>query len=153
MLNLREIFKRSTAERGALTEKQQFERVRIATCAILLEVAKSDDEFSGIEKETIRTILSERFQIAGEAVEELIELARKKREETVDLWEFTNLINESYTREEKREIIDTIWQVIYSDEKLDRYEDKLVHKLAGLLRLRHQELIDAKLRALDELKS
>ena len=127
-------------------EQDELERIQVATCIILLEVAKSDDEFSSIEKATLKAILKKKFEISTETVEELIEMASKKREESVDLWQFTNLINQNYTKEEKIKIVESAWRVIYADKKLDGYEDHLVHKLAKLLQLDHSELIEAKLK-------
>lgn len=151
MFNLREIFKRSTADSAKPTEQDEFERILVATCVLLLEVAKSDDVFSSIEQATITAILGKEFQLSDEAVKELMKIASKRREESTDLWEFTHLINEHYSLEERIKIIEIAWRVIYADNKLDEYEDHLVHKLAGLLRLRHQELIAAKLKVLEEL--
>ncbi len=127
-------------------EKDEIERIQVATCIILLEVAKSDDEFSSIEKATVKAILKKKFDVSAEAVEELMEMASKKREESVDLWQFTNLINQNYTKEDKKKIVESAWRVIYADEKLDGYEDHFVHKLAKLLQLDHSELIEAKLK-------
>lgn len=133
-------------------EQDEIERVQVATCIILLEVAKSDDEFSSIEKATVKAILKKKFEISAEAVEELMEMASKKREKSVDLWQFTNLINQNYTKEEKMKIVESAWRVIYADEKLNGYEDHLVHKLAKLLQLDHSELIEAKLKIMYESK-
>lgn len=127
-------------------EKDETERLQVATCIILLEVAKSDDEFSSIEKVTLKAILKKKFEISAEAVEELMEIASKKREESIDLWQFTNLINQNYTKEEKIKIVESAWRVIYADEKLNGYEDHFVHKLAKLLQLDHSELIETKLK-------
>ncbi|UCE22009.1 MAG: TerB family tellurite resistance protein [Candidatus Aminicenantes bacterium] len=129
-----------------LQEQDETERLQVATCIILLEVAKSDDEFSSIEKATLKAILKKKFEISAEAAEELMEIASKKREESIDLWQFTNLINQNYTKEEKMKIVESAWRVIYADEKLNGYEDHFVHKLAKLLQLDHSELIDAKLK-------
>ena len=60
--------------------------------------------------------------------------------------EFARLINQNYNTAEKIQVIETIWAIAYSDARLDKHEDYLVHKLAGLLRLTHRQLIDAKLR-------
>ncbi|TET67325.1 MAG: TerB family tellurite resistance protein [Candidatus Aminicenantes bacterium] len=133
-------------------ERDEFERIQVATCALLLEVAKSDYEFSSIEKTTIEAILKKDFQISTETIEELMEIAKRRREESIDLWEFTHLINENYSKEEKIKVVEAAWKVIYADKKLDRYEDHLVHKLARLLRLRHSDLIEAKLGVLDKIK-
>jgi len=127
-------------------EQVEAERIQVATCIILLEVAKSDDEFSSIEKATVKAILKKKFDISAEAVEELMEIASKKREESIDLWQFTNLINQNYSKEEKKRIVESAWRVIYADERLDGYEDHFVHKLAKLLQLDHSDLIEAKLK-------
>lgn len=152
MIDLKKIlFKRDTIE----TESpviDEAERIQVATCVLLLEVAKSDDEFSSIEKETITAILKKKFQISGEAIGELMEIARRRREASIDLWEFTHLINENYSTEEKIKIVEATWKVIYADERLDMYEDHFVHKLAKLLQLRHRELIEAKLKVKKEIK-
>ena len=109
-------------------------------------MAKSDDEFSSIEKTTLEVILKKKFDLSSEAVEELIEIAHRKREESVDLWEFTHLVNQNYTKGEKRKIVEGAWRVIYADEKLDAYEDHFVHRLAKLPQLDHSDLIEAKLK-------
>jgi hypothetical protein len=58
------------------------------------------------------------------------------------------VINQNFSREEKIKIIEAAWKIIYADHKLDKYEDHYVHVLADLLRLRHDELIEAKLKVL-----
>jgi uncharacterized tellurite resistance protein B-like protein len=130
----------------AAPEQDEFERIQLATCVILLEVAKSDDEFSSIEKTTVAAILQKKFDLTTEDIEELMEMASKRREESIDLWQFTHLINETYTKEEKIKIVEAAWRIIYADDKLDKYEDHFVHKLAKILQLKHNELIEAKLR-------
>jgi len=146
MFNLKKRLLKTSEEDSAAQEQDEFERIQIATCIILLEVAKSDDEFLSIEKTTLTAILKKKFEISAEAAEELMEIANRKREESIDLWKFTHLINENYSKEEKRKIVEAVWQIIYADEKLDKYEDHLVHRLAKLLQLKHKDLIETKLK-------
>jgi len=153
MLKLKDIFVKKDTPDSMSQEQDETERIQIATCVLLLEVAKTDDEFSSIEKTTISAILKKKFEMSHEAAEELMKIAKGRREESIDLWEFTNLINENYSREKKIKVVEAAWRVIYADRKLDKYEDHLVHKLAGLLRLKHNEMIEAKLRVLDETRS
>ena len=129
-------------------ESERFDRIQVATCVILLEVAKFDFDFSSIEKETTKAILKHEFAIPEDAIEDLMKISEEKREDSVDLWAFTNVINQTFSREEKIKIIEAAWKIIYADDKLDKYEDHYVHVLADLLRLRHDELIDAKLEVL-----
>jgi len=152
MINLKKrLLKKGKAE-TELPVWDESQRIQIATCVLLLEMAKSDDEFSSLEKKTVTAILRREFQISEEVIEELMEIAQRKREESIDLWEFTHLINKNYSREDKIRVIENAWKVIYADKKLDKYEDHLIHKLARLLGLRHSELIERKLKVLDQVK-
>lgn len=122
--------------------------VRIATCALLLEMAHIDGEFSESERESIINIIKKDYDLSDEHAVALIEAAGEELERSIDLWKFAKLINQNYSLDEKIQIIEMVWRVIYTDGKLDRHEDYLVHKLANLLRLTHKELIDAKMKVI-----
>lgn len=128
------------------------ERLRLATCVVLLEVAKSDDEFSSLEQATLSAILQKEFQIPEEAVEALMDVAHTERVKSVDLYEFTSLINENYSLPDKIRIVELAWRIIYADQELNRYEDHFAHKLARLFRLHHEDLIEVKLKVLEEVR-
>lgn len=153
MFKLKEVLFKKDEPGSEIQEQDETQRIQIATCVLLLEVAKSDDEFSSIEETTISAVLKKKFQMSDEAARGLMEIAEGRREESIDLWEFTNLINENYPIEKKIKVVEAVWRVIYADRKLDKYEDHLVHKLAKLLRLGHDKMIEAKLRVLDEIRS
>ena len=150
LLRLKKILLGEEAPAPGSEEEDHRQRIQVATSVILLEVAKSNDEFSRVEKATVSSILKRRFELPDEAIEELLQIAKKSRDESVDLWEFTNLVNEHYSEEEKREILEAAWRVIYADDKMDMYEDHFVHKLAKLLRFEHRDLIAAKLKVKEE---
>ncbi len=122
--------------------------IRIATCALLLEMANIDGEFSDSERNRIISILKRDYQLSEKHALELIKASNKELDGSVDLWKFTNLINRNYPLEEKIQIIEMVWEIAYTDRKLDKYEDYLVHKLAKLLHLTHKQLIEAKLKVI-----
>jgi uncharacterized tellurite resistance protein B-like protein len=122
--------------------------MRIAACALFLEMANIDGEFSADERRNILTILGKDYQLSAEYATELAEAARQELEGSIDLWRFTNLINRNYSLTEKTQVIELMWEIAYADGKLDKHEDYLVHKLAKLLHLSHQQLIEAKLKTL-----
>jgi uncharacterized tellurite resistance protein B-like protein len=129
-------------------DKENAHDVRLATCALFLEMANIDGEFSKEEQENIISMLKEKFQLSDEYTSELMKSSQKELEGSIDLWQFTNLVNENYSRDEKINIVEMIWKIVYADGKLDKHEDYLVHKLGKLLRLSHKELINAKLKVL-----
>lgn len=131
-------------------DKNTIHDIRIATCALLLEMADIDGEFSDIEKNNIIERFQKDYDLSDEYVDELIEVSRQELEGSIDLWQFTNLINQNYSLEEKIKIIEMVWDIAYSDGRLDQHEDYLAHKLSNLLRLNHKQLIDAKLKIINK---
>lgn len=131
---------------------QEHERIHVATCVVLLEMAHADDEFHAMEQTLVRDLLQRKFEIADRDVTELIEFARAQRQQSLDLFQFTRLIKEHFTRPEKLEMMEALWRLIYADGVLDKYEDYLVRQLASLLGLAHGEMIEAKVKVLDELR-
>jgi uncharacterized tellurite resistance protein B-like protein len=149
---LERLFKLFAIEEDSPAQSDPDEKLRMATCVILLEVAGADNEFSPEECEHIISALRARFQLTQEEAEELIRVAQERRDESFDLWKFTNQINQACSNAEKVHIIEEVWRLIYADSVLDGHEDYLVHKLARLMNLKHPILIDAKLKVLKEIR-
>jgi len=144
---IKDFFQENIAiEEKVVDDIQSSNKVAIATCALLLEMAHTDDEFSEIEETEIKRIIQSEFELSENKVDEIIELSNEERKESLDLWQFTNLINENFSKEEKIKVIEYIWQVIYADDKVDQYEEYLIRKLSYLLNVDHKDMIDAKLR-------
>ena len=140
---------RNESASEGVTEKE----LHIATCAVLLEVAHADDEFSGEEEKRIVDLMEKNFNLSPDIVNEIKEISSLKREESIDLWQFAKIIRDNYSVDEKEKIIEMIWGVIYADGHLDQYEDHLAHKLATLLGLNHRQLIDAKVKVVRQTES
>lgn len=122
------------------------QRLRVATCALLLEVAHADDEFSPDEQTLIQRLVRQQFQLSSQEADELTALADQERRQSTDLYQFTRLINEQFSRPQKLRVLEQLWQVVYGDGRLEAHEDALIHKLCSLFGLKHQELIALKLR-------
>ncbi|MEE9164967.1 MAG: TerB family tellurite resistance protein [Nitrospinota bacterium] len=149
MINLvKKFFGKSASADSDKENKECTHDVRLATCALFLEMANIDGEFSKEEQESVTSMLKEKFQLSDEYTSELMKTSQKELDGSIDLWQFTNLVNENYSRDEKINIVEMIWKIVYADGKLDKHEDYLVHKLGKLLRLSHKELINAKLKVL-----
>lgn len=122
--------------------------VRVATCALFLEMARIDESFTRAEQTVVLSILQREYGLAEKEAEALLAAADRELQESVDYWQFARLINENYSEAEKLAIVEMLWKIVYVDGKLDKYEDYLMHKVANLLRLPHTLLIEAKLKVL-----
>jgi len=145
---LKRFFNQSKVEVSKNENQATGHDVRVATCALFVEMARIDEKFTQAEVETILSILKEKYGLSQEHADALLAEADKELDESVDLWQFARLINENYSVDEKIEIIETLWQMVFVDGKMDQYEHYLMNKLKNLLRLSHDQLINAKLKVL-----
>jgi uncharacterized tellurite resistance protein B-like protein len=143
-------FFRSQIAPEAAVPADDARRLQVATCALLLEAAHADQDFAPEERQLIRNLAVQRFQLTPEQAEQLIDLADQEREQSVDLYQFARLINEQLSRSQKLTILEQLWQIVYSDGRLEAHEDALLHKLSNLLDLSHRELIALKLKVKQE---
>ena len=145
---VKRFFSRVSQEHPKASGNRNKQDVRVATCALFLEMAHIDDTFTREEMALILSILKEKYHLSDEHADHLLLEAEKELKESIDLWQFSKLINENYSMEEKIEVIRTLWEIVFVDGKMDRYEDYLMHKVATLLRLSNDKLIDVKLEVL-----
>jgi len=123
----------------------------LVLCVLLLEAAHVDGECSREEKEHLIFTLTKKYGVAREDIDEFIASGEKKRNDSVDLFQFTRYINNNFEKQEKIELMEAVWRIIHIDGRLEAHEDHFAHKLANLLRLTHKELIDAKIKARKQL--
>ena len=128
------------------------EWTRIAAGVILLEAAHADHVCTDKELDHVIGTLRSDFNLSQKHAEDLLDLAHRERSQAVDLFEFTSHINNEFTRQEKKAVLEAVWRIIHSDGQLEKHEDHFARKLTHLLRLSHKDMIDAKLMAREQIK-
>jgi uncharacterized tellurite resistance protein B-like protein len=123
------------------------DRVQVAACALLLEIAHADDEFSAVERTRIEQALDRQFGLDEAARTELIALAEAERRRSTDDFHLTRIINEYYDLGQKMVLAELMWAVILADGEVAKHEAYLVRKLANLLDLEPAYLSQARRRA------
>ena len=120
------------------------DRIRLAACALLLDLAHADGEFSPSEREHIEGALARHFGLDASTAAELIGLAEQARAEAVDSFQFTRVITENYDLGQKMVLAEVMWGVILADGQLSEHESYLIRKLANLLDLQPGYLAEAR---------
>ena len=120
------------------TENEDLAKV----AALLIHAAKIDENYSDQEKEIIKKTL---LQIGAkiENIEKIIENGKKIEENTVQILDFTKEVK-NMSNENKIKIIESLWQIIYSNKEADMYETNLMRRLAGLLYIDSKTMGDIK---------
>jgi uncharacterized tellurite resistance protein B-like protein len=135
------------------TQTSHEDRLRLATAAVLLDIAYADGSFTPAEGENVEVYLQRTFSLGADDARELVEAAGEIRARTIDHFDMTNYIRKNVSLPERIEIVKTMWRTAYADGKLTDYENYLVRKLADLLGLEHHVMIDAKVSVLRELEA
>lgn len=128
------------------TTSSVISKVDLTCAALLIEVMNSDHELDERESQEFLEVLRQSYHIAEEDLLELADLAKAEATEATSLYQFTRLINDNYDYEQKISLIENMWRIAFSDEKLDKYEDHLIRKISELIYLSHSDFIKAKLK-------
>ena len=144
--SIRQFFLNNMAEPDSKEDEALPADLRLAACALLLELAYADDEFTDDEREHLAAAVRRQFGLDEGQAAELIALAEEQRAEAVDLWTFTNLVAEHYSLGQKMVLAEAMWGLVYSDGELASREDYLMRKISGLLRLEPGYLAEARKR-------
>ena len=121
-------------------------RLHVAACALLLELAHADDEFSDDERMHIEAVMRRHFAVDEDTAQELIALAQLERSEAIDLYQFTRLIRDSYDLAQKTLLAEIMWGLILTDGTVAAHEAYMLRKIANLLDLKPGFLSEARKR-------
>ena len=129
-------------------EQKQSSTRELASAALLIEVARADFEITPEELARLIDLLATTFDMSSEDVELVTQQANDQVENAVSLHDFTRVINEHCSPEERNELVGLMWDVAAADGDLSKYEDHLIRRVADLLYVPHQEFIRLKHQAL-----
>ena len=139
MLN---IFKKNKVEQDA-QQKPEFE-IELIGAVLAYEIARSDGDISDSE---LSLLIEETKKIALEVNktdEEILSVIKTYSKNSVSFHEFIADINNDFSKEEKLSLISFLWDVAYADSKLDVDEERLIRRIADLIRIKDIEVLKLK---------
>lgn len=140
---LKKIFGEQALPQGVLEDREPFE---LATAALLVELARSDFSESPAEADAIRHLLQKRFELTDEALDQLLADAARRADKAVSLHEFTHRLNRELPESDKLAIIEMLWRVGHADGRIDKHEEHLIQRIAGLLHVSDRDRVRLKLK-------
>lgn len=137
---LKEIMERALAG-SAVSNEAREHGIELATALLLVEVARADYEEDLTEDERITALLQRHFGLSNDELQLLVEDAKSQADHAASLQSFTRELHQKLSLAEKHHIVEMLWQVAFADGHLDKHEDHLVRKIAGLLYVGQSDLI------------
>jgi uncharacterized tellurite resistance protein B-like protein len=147
---IRKFFDQHIAAQPEETDASAERRAQIAAAVLLVEVARSDQNFSDAERQTVLGSVQGKFGLSPAQAQELLALAESESHDAHDIYQFTSKIDATFSPERKVRLIEELWRAAYSDSVLHEYEEHLIRRVADMLHLSHSQFIGAKLRVLSK---
>ena len=127
------------------------DKIPSAAAALLIESAVLDGDIDANERHVIARLLGKRFELSTNEVESLIEQSERAVHQSVELYGITRVLKDHLNHEERLELMEMLWQVIYADGFVHDYEANLVRRVAGLLYIPDKEVGLARKKAFERL--
>lgn len=115
--------------------EQILDEKTVACAALLVEAAMVDGNFSDEERQIIAVLVEDRFLDDPALSAVLISTAEAKARRAVELYSFTKIISQTFSYDERMDILQSIWEVVLSDGRVDDFEDQLMRRLSGLIHI------------------
>ena len=138
---LRDIFDKTLINADQEDAQSREHALRLATATLLIEVVRADYEIDVKEIDATIRQLRAHFDLTEDETLLLVKEAEEKADHSVSLQDFTRVLHEQLSEAEKHSVIEMLWRVALADDYLDKHEDYVVRKVAGLLYVRHNDLI------------
>ena len=139
-------FKNKEKEEDTVNDDKSYSNI----AALLIHVAKIDENYEDKEKEIIKKTLIE-LGAASSNIDKLISDALVIEENSNQILNFTREVK-NIPESDKIRIIESLWKIIYSDDNADMYETNLMRRLSGLLYIDAKTMGDLKEKIKQELK-
>ena len=115
------------------SEKESSHPSIIAVACLLIHSARIDENYTDKEKKIIKEAIIE-MGAEPKEIGKILQDAEEKEKDSNQILDFTREIK-NINEEDKKIIIEALWDIIYSDEDADMYETNLMRRLSGLLYL------------------
>ena len=124
------------------------DQLHLATAALLIEITRVDHQRDDAEIATVCRSLKRAFSISDNTLQQLLELAESEASDMTSYYEFCSLIKNGFDYDERVKVVEMLWEVAHADGRIDKYEEHMIRKIAGLLYVKREHIVSSKHSAL-----
>lgn len=144
---LKSILDQSAADDGGADEAAAFE-IQQAVAGLFASAAQHDGDVAPEEGAVMIDVLQSVFELSPVDAAELSMASQRAAEGALDIHQFTRVIMRHFDENQRVELLEGLWQVVYADGRLDAYESTLMRRLPPLLGVDDRQSARARQRAL-----
>lgn len=130
--SLKKFFKDLSLEKE---EDQRFsvDDERLAVAALMFHIIAADGEVEQQELDQLKRVLQQQYELDEEDTKELMQLAKQRDDEAIDLYGFTSILKRKLEPEQRLKVIEALWEMVFADGVVHEFEDNTVWRVAELL--------------------
>ena len=118
--------------------------IELTAAVLAYEIARSDGEISKDELSVLMKEIESISEKVGKDKFEILKIIEIYSKNSISFHEFIEDINNNYSKEEKHSLLKFMWKIAYADGKLDVDEERLVRRVANLIRIKDIEVLKLK---------
>tara|TARA_B100000927_G_scaffold140525_1_gene113401 strand:+ start:494 stop:925 length:432 start_codon:yes stop_codon:yes gene_type:complete len=134
-------FKKSENE---LSNKETSFEIELTASVLAYEIARIDGEISEDELKILMEEIKDIAKKVSKDESEILKIIEIYSQNSVSFFEFVEDINEFYSKDEKLSLLGFMWKIAYADKRLDVNEEKLIRRLADLIKIKDIDVLKLK---------
>jgi uncharacterized tellurite resistance protein B-like protein len=138
------MFKFFKKEKEVNENKQSDFEMELTAAVLAYEIARSDGEISNDELSLLMQEIEKISIKVGRDAKEILNMVEIYSKDSVSFHDFIEDINKSYSKEDKISLLNFMWKTAYADGKLDVDEERLVRRVADLIKIKDIEVLKLK---------
>ena len=124
-------------------KKASFE-IELTAAVLAYEIARSDGDVGNEELKLLMEEIKIISNKVGKDENEIFKIIEIYSNDSVSFYEFVEDINSNYSKEEKHSLLKFMWDIAFADGKLDVNEERLIRRLADLIKIKDIEVLKLK---------
>ena len=118
--------------------------IELTAAVLAYEIARSDGDISNSELSVIMEEIEKIAKKVGKDKVEIYKIVETYSKDSVSFYEFIEDINKNYLKEQKLSLLSFMWKIAYADGRLDVDEERLVRRVADLIKIKDVEVLKLK---------
>ena len=127
----------------ASKDQPSFE-IELTAAVLAYEIARSDGDIGDEELVLLMEEIKVISKKVGKDQNEILKIIEIYSKDSVSFFEFVEDINSNYSKKEKHSLLKFMWEIAYADGKLDVNEERLIRRLADLIKIKDIEVLKLK---------
>ncbi len=126
------------------TKDQPSFEIELTAAVLAYEIARSDGDIGNEELVLLMEEIKAISKKVGKDQNDILKIIEIYSKDSVSFFEFVEDINSNYSKDEKHSLLKFMWEIAYADGRLDVNEEKLIRRLADLIKIKDIEVLKLK---------